>query len=401
MGATECKNIDIFLITQAITILRGFFSSLFSVVWWPLLWAKMQSKFKFLQRKKSGKVGAAELNNFSKINSINDQAPDAIYRSPWVLETRYTLKATRLLQSVGREILVAYITVLLLGRMKQLGKDNTDFNAEISFYAIRPRPAPFLGILGLYEPWSQKGLSELVVDGFLSFVAGFNVGKDYYGFVSHAPANPAAPVRELKNLAVGAIMTSIPAFAVLALTLLWSIGMAAESSGDESREKKKKDGDGCGGLIGGFCIWTMQLCLIGLFICLIPVIALFEMIAQAIIKIRRKRKEKRGEIAPMEEENEWKRKRSRWEEPLTTTKGWFRGLYMVFLLSSFIINIGNWLFFANYLKLSGELYCPSDVSKITAVWILVPAGIDLVFWLFRVWTGDTWMGSNGAEVPSI
>jgi hypothetical protein len=270
----------------------------------------------------------------------------------------------------------------------------------MSFYVIRPRPAPFLGLLGLYEPWSQKGLSELVVDGMLSFVAGTNVGKRYYGLVNHAPANPAAPVGDLKNLAVGAIMTSIPTFVVLALTLLWSIGMAADSD-DDSRSNKKKDDSGCGTLIVGLCIWTLQLCLIGLFICILPLVALVEMIAQAIITIRRKRREKRGEVAPMEEENEWMRTRSRWEEPLTTTKSWFRALYMVFLLSSFIINIGNWLFFANYLKLSGELYCPSSVSKITAVWILVPTAIDLLFWAFRAWTGDTWMGSSGIEAPPI
>lgn len=71
------------------------------------------------------------------------------------------------------------MTVLLLSRMKALGDENTDFNNEISFYAIRPRPAPFLGMLGFWEPWSQKGSSELVVDSFLSFVAGMNVGKGY------------------------------------------------------------------------------------------------------------------------------------------------------------------------------------------------------------------------------
>lgn len=74
---------------------------------------------------------------------------------------------------------------------------------------------------------------------------------------------------------------------------------------------------------------------------------------------------------------------------------------MMFLLSSFNISIGNWLFFGNYLKLSGELYCPSSVGAITAVWILVPAGVDLLFWTFRAWTGDNWMGSTGFEAPPI
>jgi hypothetical protein len=399
-GAAKCKDTNIYLVVQAIHILRHVLSSLFSIVWWPILWAKMQSKFKFLQRKKSGKEGAAELNNFTKINSINNQQSGDFCRNPWTLETRYTLKATRLLQSIGREVLVAFITVLILGQTGFYGNQGDSFNEEISFYVIRPRPAPFLGLMGLYEPWSQKGLSELVVDGMLSFVAGTNVGMRYFGLVSHAPANPAAPAGDLKNLAVGAIMTSIPAFAVLAITFLWSMGMASNANDDNDQRRNKKD-DGCGPFIAGLCIWTLQLCLIALFICILPLVALVEMVAQAIITIRRKRREKRGEVAPMDEENEWTRQKSRWEEPLTTTKSWFRMLYAVFLLSSFIINIGNWIFFANYLKLSGELYCPSGVPKITAVWILVPAGIDFLFWAFRSWTGDNWMGANGAEAPPI
>jgi hypothetical protein len=69
-------------------------------------------------------------------------------------------------------------------------------------------------------------------------------------------------------------------------------------------------------------------------------------------------------------------------------------LYVLFLLSSFVINVGNWLFFANYLKLEGELYCPSKLSKIIAIWILVPLGIDLLFWAFRSWTGDTYFDTH-------
>jgi hypothetical protein len=399
-GAAKCKDTNIYLIVQAIHILRHVLSSLFSIVWWPILWMKMQSRFKFLQRKKSGKAGAAELDNFSKIDSINNQQSGISYPNPWELEYRYTLKATRLLQTIGREVLVAFITVLILAQTGSFSNQGDSFNEEISFYVIRPRPAPFLGLLGLFRGWSQKGLSELVVDGMLSFVAGTNVGMRYFGLVSHAPANPAAPAGDLKNLAVGAIMTSIPAFAVLALTFLWSMGMASNANDDDGRRRNKKD-DGWGPFIAGLCIWTIQLCLIALFICILPLVALIEMVAQVVLKIRRNRKENQGEVATMDEENEWARQKSRWEEPLTTTKGWFRMLYAVFLLSSFIINIGNWLFFANYLKLSGELYCPSHVSKVTAVWILVPAGIDLFFWVFRAWTGDTWMGGSGVEAPQM
>lgn len=55
---------------------------------------------------------------------------------------------------------------------------------------------------------------------------------------------------------------------------------------------------------------------------------------------------------------------------------------------SFIINIGNWIFFASYLKLEGEMYCPPSIGSVLALWFCVPLGVDLLFFAYRVWTQD-------------
>jgi hypothetical protein len=53
------------------------------------------------------------------------------------------------------------------------------------------------------------------------------------------------------------------------------------------------------------------------------------------------------------------------------------------VLSSIVINVGNWLFFASYLKLEGKMFCPADIGKVTAIWLPVPAAVDLVYYTYR------------------
>ncbi|KAI9859792.1 MAG: hypothetical protein M1813_006509 [Trichoglossum hirsutum] len=386
-GSKSCPNINVYLVSQGIHILRQVLGSLLSILFMPWLMQTVARRFKFLQRRREGKKEAAELRDFHQLPKGSGNG-DAVSCDPWELETRYTLKATRLLQSIGREVLVAYITVLVLAKSGTFAK--TSFNQEISFYVIRPRPAPFMGLLGLFKPWSQKGLAELVVDGMLSFVAGTNVAANYWGFVNHAPDNPAAPASELKTLAVGAIMTCIPAFAVLAITFLVSMAMVSDSD-KEKKKSRRKDDDGCATLIAGLCVWTLWLLAIAAFICVLPLIALIEMVAAAVAAFRGK-----GSGGLGDDDDSWPNavQRSRWEEPLTTESGKFRVLYALFVLSSFVINVGNWLFFANYLKLEGEMYCPTEVGRLMAIWILVPFGIDLLFYLFRLWTKDTYSDTH-------
>jgi hypothetical protein len=396
-GASSCPDSNVYLISQGIRILRDVLGALFSALVWPKIIHAAKSRLKFLQRRRKGEKEATELREFQQLPkgsenrrpSIAKEAASCPEFNPWALEKRYTLKATLLLQSIGIEVLVAYISVLVLAKSGFSG--TSSFGDEISFYVVRPRPAPFLGLLGLFEPWSQKGLAVLIVDGMLSFVAGTNVAIKYWGLVS-PPANPAAPAPELKMLAVGAIMTCTPAFAVLLITFLVSMAMAP-ADGEED----------CGcSLIAGLCIWSLWLLAIALFICILPLVAIVEMVAGVVVTIRRKLKKRKNKAAGNDDAKDSGSRadvvqRSRWEEPLTTTSGKFRVLYALFVLSSFVINVGNWIFFASYLKLEGEMYCPAEVSSVIAAWILVPFGIDLLFYAFRAWTKDTYSDRHSQQ----
>src|SRR2546423_1104865 len=400
-GASACPNVDVYLVSHGIHIFRQVFGALFSILVQPKVTQAAKRRFKSLQRQREGKKESAELRDFHQLQKGSENRPtsmdnDAACHSdsdPWVFEKRYTLKATRLLQSIGREVLNAYLTVLVLAQSGIYA--TSSFTEEISFYAVRPRAAPFLGLLGLFKPWSQKGLAELVVDGMLSFVAGTNVAARYWALVNHPPDNPAAPVSDLKTLAVGAIMTCIPALVVLVITFLVSMGMASENNKKGRRDKD----DGFASLIAGLCLWSLWLAAIAAFICILPLIALVEMVAATVVTIRSKLKKRKNEANGNGDDDDldsWPDvvRRSRWEEPLTTTSGKFRVLYALFVLSSFVINIGNWLFFASYLKLEGDMYCPADVGWIVAIWILVPFAVDLLFYAFRVWTKDTYFDTK-------
>jgi len=145
-------------------------------------------------------------------------------------------------------------------------------------------------------------------------MAGTNVASNCWGLVNNPPADPKAPVSELKMLAVGAIMTCIPAFAVLLITFLMSMDM---------------DDDSVGNLIAGLCVWSLWLLAIALFICILPLVAIVEIIPAMVVSIQRNLKKQKNKAArndDAEDSDMWADvvRRSRWEEPLTTTSGKFR-----------------------------------------------------------------------------
>lgn len=315
---------------------------------------------------------------------------------PFTLERVYTLKATRLLQSVGREVLVAYLTVLVLSHYGLTTQSS--LAEELSFYLVRPRVAPFLGLLGVFEPWSQQGLAELTVDGVLSFFAGGYVASRYWALARERPANPAAPYGELHTLAAGSVMTFVPDFVLFIVTFLVALGLAAMHVDDgqgRDRKRRKEDDDGacCGLCCGAAIIWSAWMAVLAAFIAILPLVGVVEIIATIVMTIRHKRRVKKGRIDGAWEL--WERKRSSWEAPLTTDRPRFRMFYYLLVLGSFIINIGNWIFFASYLKLEGEMYCPPSVASVLAMWVLVPLGIDMLFFAYRVWTQD--IGYSGGS----
>jgi hypothetical protein len=308
---------------------------------------------------------------------VESGQPDPFSDSPFILAKRYTLKATRLVEALGKEVLTAYLTTLLV--QQSATYTSSSFLENLTLYIIRPRAAPFIGLLGLFVPWAQQGLADLFIDGLLAYLAGTYVmirftSFPFPPFLLPPPANPAAPVAEVRTMGIGAIMTTAPAYIVGCITILISIWMTCHRKG----EKFRFDILVVGALY--YFVWALALVVL---VILIPVFALVEMTGAIMSTIHRKKK------VETNLQNDPRARKSRWLEPLSIDRRSFRLIYRLSVLSSWCINIGNWIFFASYLKLEGELYCPTETSSVLAMWILLPWGIDLVFWAFRVLTNDT------------
>ena len=290
-------------------------------------------------------------------------------KEPLRCEDRYVLNPSNLLRSIGGDVLTAYLTVLINHKSHVTGilSVTEAFWQAILLYTIRPRVAPFTGLLGFLHGFSETGLADLFADGMLSWVAGTSLLLRYWYIFLDPPLNPAAPLAALRILGLGAILSCVPAFGFLALVLVLAFFMGR-------------------GPLGGFFVFIGFLGIITLFLCLLPVVAVIEMIAKTKSWIR-----SRGKNTP--------RIPSKWEEMLAMNSRVFRFAYALMWVSSIFINVGNWMFFVKFLQLQGDMFCPSDFNKVTAVWFLVPFLVNLVFFTFKGLTTSTGSASrDGTEL---
>ena len=282
-------------------------------------------------------------------------------KEPLRYEDRWVLKPSNLLRSIGKVVLTAYLTVLINHKSHVIGilSVTEAFWQAILLYTIRPRVAPFTGFLGFWHGFSETGLADLFADGMLSWVAGTSLLLRYWFMFLDPPLNPAAPLAALRILGLGAILSSLPAFLFLALVLVLSF------------------------FRGGFFVFICFLGIITLFLCLLPVLAVIEMIAKTKSWIR-----SLGKKTP--------RIPSKWEEMPAMN---LRFAYALMWVSSIVINVGNWMFFVKFLQLQGDMFCPSDFNKVTAVWFLVPFLVNFIFFTFKVLTTPTGSASSdGTEL---
>ena len=282
-------------------------------------------------------------------------------------ENRHVLKPINLLCSIGKVLLTSYLTVLINHKSHVTGilSVTEAFWQAILLYTIRPRVAPFTGLRGFWHGFSEDGLADLFADGMLSWVAGTSLLRRYWYIFFHLPSNPAAPLAALRILGLGAILSSLPAFGFLALVLIVSFLK--------------------GGIYGGFPVFFFILAIITLFLCFLPILAVIEITAKIISRIRSLRK-KTPRIP------------SKWEEKLVANSG----LYTLMWLSSIIINVGNWMFFIKFLQLQGDMFCPSEFNKVTAVWFLTPVLVDLIFFIIKGLTTPTGSASrDGIELQTF
>lgn len=299
-------------------------------------------------------VGAAAWKKLKRLFGFGkDKAP----RGVWVWETRWVLKPSNVLRSIGKEILTSYLTIIVLEKAGFAGTYSTqlDFLQLLFVYIIRPRIAPFTGLLGFFQGFSQTGLADLFADGVLSFVAGTSILVPFW-FLFVPQPNPAAPAQALKIVATGALLSAAPAYFFFFAILLLSLFLGLMG----------------GNLLVSIVLFLIAPLLIAVFLVLLPILGVIELVAMGVVGIMQLFKK-----LPKD------RPKTGWEEPLAISSAKFRFIYAVMVLSSIVINVGNWLFFASYIKLEGGMFCPADIGEVTAIWLLVPAAVDLVYYTYR------------------
>ncbi|KUJ09810.1 uncharacterized protein LY89DRAFT_740878 [Mollisia scopiformis] len=270
---------------------------------------------------------------------------DAARRAPRF----FNLKAMMVVHAVGRELLRCYLAAVYMR------KDNSNLLAPTFFRsfvlnAVLPRFAPFTGLFGLRQPWTQAGFADLFVDGVFSFVAGSFVGFGSYGDVPNQnPPNPATPQHALKIMEIGALMTVAPTYLFFVFLFLFSLRK---------------------GCIQGIFTVFISLIMVGILLLLLPIFALWEFYAAI-----------RHQVRPFQN--------VRALQPISIDYKSFRGVYYFMIFFSWVINIGNWLFWASYLKLGGDLWCPNNVDSVVKIWVLIPFAVDVFFALFAIVTTDT------------
>jgi hypothetical protein len=302
----------------------------------------------------------------SSSNSIVPAASLSSKPSPWSHEDEFVLKANKVIASLAGDILAIYLTVKVLrqtGRSAFVSEKTTFWNMFL-LYTIRPRIAPFTGILGFMKGWSRTGLADVFSDALLSGVSGIFVGTHFIRYYWLAPLNPVAPAQQLKLLAISAFIAGGPTVLGLMTGLMGIVPIAGEVV-DNTVAAVSLTANSAWGVIWGF---IFRLGALGLFICAIPFIAILEILTMLHLAIR-------GQV------NRNNSKHDRvitWlEEPLKVRNRGFVCVYGIIVLCSWVTNAGNWMFFTLYLNLEGEAYCPSSSLYVSLIWIFIPFAVRL------------------------
>jgi hypothetical protein len=252
--------------------------------------------------------------------------------------TSLQLSAFALFLEIGSEIALTFATAAIL---KQQGFSLGVYQ-ELSLYFARPRPAPLIGLLGaVHERWADEGLHAMIADGVLSYLTA-SLGCLPITLYGLKASNPAKPPK-LKLALIGAIIISIPSFVV------WSVvGLITSILG----------------LVTCNAFLAVIVLLVALFLVSLPFIALFELIIRIWRLFFRSGFEKILALS------------------VTRSRSWLR-LYYVFLFCSLLINIGNCIAFSEVIVLLGDLYCPGDLAKVTAVWWVFPFLTHFILGLYN------------------
>lgn len=276
----------------------------------------------------------------------------------WAREEVFILPASQLVASLAGEVIANILAVIVI-RSSGVGAffdaRNVIWDLFVLF-AIRPRVAPFSGLLGFLQGWSQAALADIVIDGLLAIVAGMRFTVYYFHDAWRANPNPAAPHTSLRILAIGAFLAAIP-------PLFWWIPAIIYA-------KKATDS----GFLAAVVISWGVMIRVGICILCLPLYAVWEVGALIYLAFTGFKDRKKPPV-----------KMTVWtaggglmrqlKQPIKIKASQFRAAYAVLVAFSWTINVGNWIFYSMFLILEGDAYCPAGSTAVSAILILVPIAV--------------------------
>jgi hypothetical protein len=330
-GSPSCKTATYWIAIQVITIIFGVIEALGFVLLKPMfmrLWRTIRK------------------------SPRDDQTKT---ENAWAAPSEYVLEASNLIASLGGELLAIILSVIVMQKSGVGVFVESRRHLEwflFLIFAIRPRVAPFTGLLGFFQGWANVGLANIVIDGILSVIAGLYWTTHFFHYAWSGDFHPAAPNTSLKLLGIGSIMSAAPPFLWWLAAVLY--GMKQLQSGPVT------------GLVVAIAIMIRVL----LVVLILPFLAVLEVLVAIRVAFKRLGSKNKGpSVAPQRFHSVW--------QPLRVEASLFRQSYALLVFFSWAINVGNWMFYSIYLTLQGDLYCPSGSTAISVILIFVPVAVKL------------------------
>ena len=193
---------------------------------------------------------------------------------------------------------------------------------QVYLWSIRPRPAAVIGLLGrlLHPSYMELAIDEMFADLILALPAGaFGLMAAVFPNKTHNPAKPS----NFRVYSAGGIIMLIPS---VAMTLA---------------------------VFGSFLLRC----------------APFRALKYPLRDLKR--------IVA----NRF-RKKDQQEEPYTVEVTQFIGWYYHFVFFGLLLFVGSWMAWSNFMKMAGELYCPTNLNWVNVVLLASPVLLNILRFIF-------------------
>lgn len=216
-------------------------------------------------------------------------------------------------------------------------------------FSVRPRGAFFHALLGFVDAgWAKDGLIDMVAQILLSVFGGYMAFIGAMG--TNKTMDPSRPDWWKTYLAGGA-MASITTDLIALYVILSFLSLAFFC---------------CGGLYVFGVMVAAPIALVWKMLVVEPFKEVWVMLGNIYRCVRRRRREE------------------------IDTFGWTIGLgYSATMFVSLVLCVGCWMFWNGFVRLSGELYCPQDLSYIDVTMVGFYALSVMIRKLFSFLLGET------------